>query len=91
MASDKTEIEIYTTPFCPYCMMAKSLLQSKGVEWEEIDLMSDPARREEMMTRAEGRHTVPQIFVNGSGLGGYDEISHLDRQGKLNEILGLAN
>lgn len=91
MASETTEIEIYTTPFCPYCTMAKSLLQSKGVEWKEIDLMSEPARREEMLTRADGRYTVPQIFVNGSGLGGFDEISALDRQGKLDEILGLAN
>lgn len=91
MASERTEIEIYTTPFCPYCTMAKSLLQSKGVEWKEIDLMSEPARRDEMLTRADGRSTVPQIFVNGSGLGGFDEISALDRQGKLDEILGLAN
>lgn len=91
MASERTEIEIYTTPFCPYCTMAKSLLQSKGVEWKEIDLMTEPARRDEMLTRADGRSTVPQIFVNGSGLGGFDEISALDRQGKLDEILGLAN
>ena len=91
MESGKTEVVIYTTPYCPYCMMAKSLLQSKGMEWKEIDLMAEPGRREEMIARAEGRHTVPQIFVNGSGLGGYDEVAALDRQGKLDEILGLAN
>lgn len=91
MESDKTEIEIYTTPFCPYCVMAKSLLQSKGVQWREIDVAMEPGRRDEMVERAEGRYTVPQIFVNGSGLGGYDEISALERQGKLDDILGLAN
>ena len=91
MESEKTEVVIYTTPYCPYCMMAKSLLQSKGMAWEEVDLMAEPGRREEMIARAKGRHTVPQIFVNGSGLGGYDEVAALDRQGKLDEILGLAN
>ena len=91
MESDTTKVEIYTTPYCPYCMMAKSLLQSKGVEWREIDLMAEPGRWDEMISRSEGRRTVPQIFVNGSGLGGYDEISALDREGKLNDILGLVN
>lgn len=91
MESDTTEIVMYTSTFCPYCMMAKSLLQAKGVEWREVDLMVEPGRREEMMAKAEGRHTVPQIFVNGTGLGGYDDLSDLDRQGKLDEILGLAN
>lgn len=91
MEGDTTEVEIYTTPYCPYCMMAKSLLKSKGVEWREIDLMEEPGRRDEMISRSEGRQTVPQIFVNGSGLGGYDEISALDREGRLDEILGLVN
>ena len=89
--SDTTEIVIYTTTHCPYCMMAKSLLQSKGVDWQEVDLMVEPGRRDEMISKAEGRYTVPQIFVNGAGLGGYDDISALDSDGRLDEVLGLAN
>lgn len=91
MEGDTTEVEIYTTPYCPYCMMAKSLLQSKGVEWREIDLMLEPGRWDEMVARSKGRQTVPQIFVNGSSLGGYDDITALDREGKLDELLGLIN
>ncbi len=89
METGKTEIDMYTTAYCPYCMMARSLLEAKGVEWNEIDLMEQPSRREEMISRADGRQTVPQIFVNGEGLGGYDEIADLDRQGKLDGLLGL--
>ena len=83
------EIVIYTTAFCPYCFGAKHLLASKGVEWEEIDLLEQPHRRQEMLERADGRHTVPQIFVNGQGVGGFDEIAALDRRGKLDDLLGL--
>lgn len=90
-ATDKdTGIVIYTTAFCPYCQMAKSLLAAKGVDWEEIDLMVQPGRRGEMLEKAEGRHTVPQIFVNGKGLGGYDEIAALEQAGELDGILGIA-
>lgn len=91
METGKTEIDMYTTTYCPYCMMAKSLLTAKGVAWNEIDLMEQPSRREEMISRADGRQTVPQIFINGEGLGGYDEIVALDRQGKLDSLLGLSN
>ncbi len=84
------KVEMYTSPYCPYCARAKSLLQKKGVQYEEIDVISDPSRRQEMMKRANGRTTVPQIFVDGQGLGGSDDIHALDRKGELDRILGIG-
>jgi len=84
------EVVIYTTPFCPYCARAKRLLDSKGVTYEEIDLYMQPGRRDEMVQRAEGRMTVPQIFIDGTPVGGSDDIHALDRAGKLDPMLGLA-
>lgn len=84
------EVVIYTTPFCPYCARAKRLLDGKGVAYEEIDLYAQPARRREMVERAEGRTTVPQIFIDGVPYGGSDDIHALDREGKLDPILGIA-
>ena len=84
------EVVIYTTPFCPYCSRAKRLLDSKGVKYEEIDLYMQPGRRDEMVQRAEGRMTVPQIFIDGTPVGGSDDIHALDRAGKLDPMLGLA-
>ena len=81
------KIEIYTTPFCPYCQRAKSLLQRKGAAFEEIDVMMDSDKRAEMMQRAEGRRTVPQIFVDGKGIGGCDDLYDLDARGKLDALL----
>jgi glutaredoxin 3 len=81
------KIEIYTTPFCPYCQRAKSLLQRKGATFEEIDVMMDSDKRAEMMKRADGRRTVPQIFFDGKGIGGCDELYDLDAQGKLDTLL----
>jgi glutaredoxin 3 len=83
-------VEIYTTPLCPYCWRAKRLLQSKGVVFEEIDLWQQPGRRKEMIERASGRRTVPQVFVDGSGLGGSDELAELERRGRLDPLLGLV-
>ena len=80
-------IEIYTTPMCAYCHRAKRLLSSKGVEFVEIDLWRSPGRREEMVARAGGRRTVPQVFVNGRALGGSDEIHALDQAGRLDPLL----
>lgn len=80
-------VEIYTTPMCPYCSRAKRLLASKGIEFVEIDLWQQPARREEMISRAQGRRTVPQVFVDGYGLGGSDELHALDRAGRLDPLL----
>ena len=81
------QVEIYTTPFCPYCWRAKRLLQSKGVEFVEIDLWQQPERRAEMVERAAGRTTVPQLFVDGRALGGSDELAALEREGKLDALL----
>ena len=81
-------VEIYTTPMCPYCYRAKRLLSSKGVEFTEIDLWQFPARRDEMVARAEGRRTVPQIFVDGRALGGSDDLHALDRVGGLDPLVG---
>ena len=84
------KVEIYTSSFCPYCSRAKHLLGQKGVEFEEIDVMREPARRQEMMSRADGRYTVPQIFINGQGVGGCDDIHALDRKGELDRMLGIG-
>lgn len=84
------KIELYTTMFCPYCARARSLLQKKGVSFADIDVMGDDDKREEMIARAGGRRTVPQIFIDGRHIGGSDELVALDREGKLDSLLGLA-
>ncbi|MBK8908668.1 MAG: glutaredoxin 3 [Rhodospirillales bacterium] len=80
-------VEIYTTPFCPYCYRAKSVLKHKGVAFDEIDVMMAPRKRAEMRERAGGRNTVPQIFIDGRHVGGSDELAELDRDGRLDAML----
>jgi glutaredoxin 3 len=80
-------VEIYTTPICPYCTMAKRLLQKKGVAYAEIDVSRDPALRDAMTQRAKGRRTVPQIFIGGTHVGGCDDLHDLDQAGKLDALL----
>ena len=80
------KIEIYTTPFCGYCARAKGLLDDKGAQYDEIDVMMDDKKRTEMRERAK-RTTVPQIFINGQHIGGSDELAALDRAGKLDALL----
>ncbi|WP_172297914.1 glutaredoxin 3 [Pseudoruegeria sp. HB172150] len=80
-------VEIYTSPFCGYCHAAKRLLAKKGVEYTEIDVMGAPEKRQEMMGRAHGRHTVPQIFVGATHVGGCDDLFELERAGKLDPLL----
>lgn len=80
-------VTIYTSPLCGYCHAAKRLLKSKGVEFDEIDVLMKPDLRQEMMSRAHGRHTVPQIFVGESHVGGCDELYDLERNGKLDPLL----
>jgi glutaredoxin 3 len=82
-------VEIYSTTFCPYCARARSVFESKGVAFEEIDLYEHPEKREEMVRRARGRTTVPQIFIDGEHIGGSDDLAALDRAGKLDPKLGL--
>ena len=79
-------VEIYTTGYCGYCRRAKMLLDSKDVAYEEIHVDRDPARRAEMNERS-GRRTVPQIFINGTGIGGCDELFALERDGRLDDLL----
>ncbi|MCB1354354.1 MAG: glutaredoxin 3 [Rhodobacteraceae bacterium] len=80
-------VTIYTTPTCGYCMAAKRLLDRKGVPFTEIDVAGDPELRREMMERASGGYTVPQIFVGETHVGGFDEMYALDRMGKLDPLL----
>ncbi len=82
------QVEIYSSMFCPFCHRAKRLLASKGVAFTEIDVDAEPARRAEMIERAGGRRTVPQIFIDGRHVGGCDDLHALDRAGKLDSILG---
>lgn len=84
-------VEIYSTLFCGYCARAKALLAKKGVQFENIDLIEEADRREEMVQRAGGRTTVPQIFIDGQHIGGSDELHALDRAGKLDPLLGIAS
>ncbi|HEX5953235.1 MAG TPA: glutaredoxin 3 [Rhodanobacteraceae bacterium] len=81
------DIEIYSTAACGYCMAAKSLLKARGLEWRERRIDIDPAARAEMLDRAPGARTVPQIFINGTHVGGFDQLAAADRSGKLKELL----
>ena len=80
-------VEIYSTPWCPFCLAAKRLLERKGVSFEDTDVSGNAALRQEMMRRANGRHTVPQIFIAGKHVGGSDDLHALDRAGKLDPML----
>ncbi len=80
-------VTLYTTPFCGYCQAAKRLLTAKGVAFDEIDVARDPGRRAEMIQRAKGGRTVPQIFIGETHVGGYDEMYALDRAGRLDPLL----
>ncbi len=84
------KIEIYTSPICGFCFRAKALLGQKGVEYEEIDVFTDPEKRAEMQARTDGARTVPQIFIDDAGIGGCDELYALEAEGKLDSLLGAA-
>ena len=84
------KVTIYTTPFCPYCHSAKALLERKNVDFSEIDVSFDPQERQRMVTRAQGRRSVPQIFIGETHVGGSDELHALERQGKLDPLLAGA-
>jgi len=88
-ARTMAEVELYTTMFCPYCTRARALLQRKKVEFVDIDIAEQPGRRAEMIRRAGGRTTVPQIFIDGEHIGGCDELVALDRAGGLDAKLGI--
>ena len=84
------DVVIYTRPFCGFCARALSLLTQKGVDYTEIEAGMDPAKRQEMVQRAGGRSTFPQIFIGGTHIGGCDEMLALDRAGKLDPMLSAA-
>jgi glutaredoxin 3 len=80
-------VRIYTTPICPYCARAKSLLKKKGADFEEIDVLMDNAARREMEDQSGGARTVPQIFIGDTYVGGCDDLHALEREGKLDALL----
>ena len=84
-------IVLYTTPYCGYCRAAKHLLNKKSVAFTEIDVSEDIGLRQEMISRAFGRRTVPQILINGTHVGGYDELAELERAAKLDALLAEAD
>lgn len=81
------EVTIYTKAYCPYCVRAVGLLQEKQVSYQEIRIDLQPERRDEMINRANGRTTVPQIFIGEQHIGGCDDMFALDAQGKLDSLL----
>lgn len=81
------DVTIYTKPYCPYCIRAVSLLEKKGVEFTEIEAATDPEKRQEMIQRANGRATFPQIFIGEQHIGGCDDMMALEYDGKLDALL----
>jgi glutaredoxin 3 len=86
MAESKTRITIYSKPHCPYCVLAKELLQKKELEYHEIDLIKDQGKRDEMIERS-GRTTVPQIFIGDKHIGGFDDLKELEEKKELYRII----
>lgn len=82
-----SQVTIYTKPYCPYCVRAVELLETKGVAFDEVEAAFDPDKRQEMIQRAGGRATFPQIFIDDRHIGGCDDIMALDRAGKLDAML----
>lgn len=82
------EVVVYTAMFCPYCTGARKLLRSRGIAFEEVDVTMNSGRRASMARMAGGRHTVPQIFIDGEAVGGYYELVQLERSGELAARLG---
>ena len=81
------KVEVYSTQTCPYCVRAKSLLDAKDVDFQEIDVTGDDEARLALVAKAGGRRTVPQIFINGQSIGGYDDLRALEESGKLDQML----
>jgi len=81
------KVEIYTKFFCPYCSRAKRLLEDKGVTYEEYEISAGGEKRQEMIQRAGGRTTVPQIFIDDHHVGGSDDLAALEREGRLDPLL----
>ena len=86
-APNVAKVEVYTTEYCPFCVRAKALLKSKGVQFAEIDVTEDAALRQKMVELSGGRRTVPEIFINGKIVGGFEELKALDDAGELDGML----
>jgi glutaredoxin 3 len=84
------KVQIYTTAICPYCVSAKNFLKQRGLGYEEVRVDLDPSKREEMLTRSAGRRTVPQIFINETHVGGFDDLVAADRAGRLRDLVEAA-
>ncbi|WP_018971366.1 glutaredoxin 3 [Rudaea cellulosilytica] len=85
-----TKVEIFTGANCAYCFAAKNLLKAKGLDYEEFRIDQDPARLQEMLQRSASRRTVPQIFINGEHIGGFEDLAAAERSGKLAQLIGAA-
>ena len=83
------KIKIYTTPYCPFCVKAKMLLQKKNIKFNEIDLSKNPEKFEEMVSSSHGAKTVPQIFIDNKHIGDCDYIHYLEQKGELDKILKI--
>lgn len=84
------KVEIYTQPWCPYCVRAKALLDRKGVAYTEIEAPHGTAERAEAIRRSGGRTSVPQVFIDGAAIGGSDDLAALERAGELDRLLQAA-
>lgn len=82
------KVEVYSTNYCPYCVRAKQLLDAKDVDYTEIDVTGNDEARMALVEKSGGRKTVPQIFINGQSIGGYDDLRALEESGKLDGLLG---
>lgn len=89
-AAAAAPVVIYTRATCPYCIRAKRLLEMRGARFEEFDINREPERRAEMIGRAGGRTTVPQIFIGGRHIGGCDDLFELEMEGRLETLLAAA-
>jgi glutaredoxin 3 len=85
-----SDVVVYSTGWCPYCVRAKALLERKGVPFREIRVDEDPAERQTMLERSRGQRTVPQIFIGDRHVGGFDDLYALDKAGELDPLLGRA-
>ena len=83
------KIDVYTTPYCPFCIRAKKLLKDKKINFNEIDLSENPEKFEEMINKSNGAKTVPQIFVNDTHIGDCDQIHELENKGELDKLLKI--
>jgi glutaredoxin 3 len=88
--STSSDVIVYSTGWCPYCVRAKALLERKGVPFREVRVDEDPAERATMLERSRGQRTVPQIFIGDRHVGGFDDLYALDKAGELDRLLGRA-